>query len=383
MWKNMLINPEDDKHTNLDHLSENEKFELIKKYYDGVKVKDLLKEYNLGISPGKLYSLFPLMVLQNHPCDYCGCPTKTWYGPKGYKDMYIRNAFCPDCGHRPLDKSCDCEKCVEYSKKQEQIKKQKINETYSVRKNIKDVTTLSLQDRVFLVALYNALFDAHTKKITPLKESSEYLAPTVEYANSMIAKLLEDNVISVDPQSPISAFADDNFPHKYKMEEVSYCINVDVAMGNKRELIEQLLPEGYITNNKMKIIELWRDIAIEECIAYLMMELKKFYFDYRPAKETRNIIDGLLVDFSIAQIFTLIWNAKKYAAILCVDKKLTRKHAAYSVPRITMKNAQTAVERNWTIGNSFVLQHNALSNVFLSDCLHIGQKGYTEKISDL
>jgi hypothetical protein len=52
------------------HLSQEHMINLMKKYYDGEKVANILEEFNVRISVSQLYSIFPSMITDEN-CIHC------------------------------------------------------------------------------------------------------------------------------------------------------------------------------------------------------------------------------------------------------------------------------------------------------------------------
>lgn len=110
------------------------------------------------------------------------------------------------------------------------------------------------------------------------------------------------------PDAPISAFVlNETFPEHYYPEEMQFNLNVD-ADTNDYWLYDMLtMPSYYTKNDYSSAFLLWFEIAAYECMEYLEYQLKLFGFDYSDEQKTHAIFRCMLHDYSVSQIYSIIW----------------------------------------------------------------------------
>lgn len=62
----------------LSHLNKSQIDELIEKYYSGIRVDDLLEEYNINVISSNLVKQFPPVSI-DQKCPYCAVPLLAYY----------------------------------------------------------------------------------------------------------------------------------------------------------------------------------------------------------------------------------------------------------------------------------------------------------------
>lgn len=153
------------------------------------------------------------------------------------------------------------------------------------------------------------------------------------------------------PNSPVEAFdvdADD-FPHTYYIYKVTYYLNL-LFPADKQDLFSEILnPTYYSSDHEEEAVNLWRKIAVAECIEYLDYQLRKVGFEFTPGDKTYKTFEILLDDFSVSQIYGIIWKAVADSSKLYLERGITRKHAANSVIGACERYAERAKMNGWTL----------------------------------
>lgn len=367
----------------LNHLSDAEIETLIQRYYAGEAATKLIKEYHLSVRATELYKLFPPEVCKNEICEYCGeylvrdrlSKTASAWG-RSNSDMY-----CPACNHRPYAHRCRCDNCVEEERDVAVYRREVIKGVYSRERTPANLSKLSFEQKVFLGALCRALAKENLFEIRPYIDSNAVLAPTDDLEAQMYKSLSRDQVIAVSPTSPTEAFVvdDDDFPNKYYIYKVTYYLNL-VFPPDKQELFDEILnPTYYSQENAEEALSLWRKIAIGECLEYLDYQLQKVGFEFTPGDKTYKTFDILLDDFSVSQIYGIIWKAVADASKLYLERGVSKKHAANSVIGACERYAERAKMNGWTLTEYRrikELPQSALSSFFFNRVLGIGDMGF-------
>lgn len=368
---------------NLDHLSDDEVKTLIKRYYEGEAVAKLVKEYHLAIHASELYKLFPPKICADEFCKYCGenlvrdrlSKTAITYGFKN-SDMY-----CPICHHRPYDLKCRCENCIEEERRLMNYRINQIKKMYSREREPVDFYGLSFEQKVFLGALCRSLGKENLFEIKPYMESNVVLAPTSELCAQLYRELSRNQIIAVSPTSDLEAFDIDakDFPMTYYIYKVTYYLNL-VFPSDKNDLFTDILnPNYYSSENEAEALTLWRRIAVAECIEYLDFQLRKVGFDFSPGDKTYKTFEILLNDFSVSQIYGIIWKGVADASKLYLERGITKKHAANSVIGACERYAERARMYGWNLteyNRIKELPQSTLSAFYFNRVLGIGDMGF-------
>ena len=125
---------------------------------------------------------------------------------------------------------------------------------------------------------------------------------------------------------------------------------------------------------------MWRKIAIGECLEYLDYQLQKVGFEFAPGDKTYKTFDILLNDFSVSQIYGIIWKAVADASKLYLESGISKKHAANSVIGACERYAERAKMNGWKLteySRIRDLPQSALSSFFFNRVLGIGDMGFT------
>lgn len=368
---------------NLNHLSDSEVNTLMQRYYGGEAVTKLIKEYQLSVRTAELYKLFPPEVCEDEICEYCDQPLVRDRRSKTASSWRIGNAdmYCPVCHHRPFINICNCENCIEADRLEREYQEKRIKEVYSRNRIPIDFAAISFEQKVFLGALCRALCKENLYEIKPYNGSNAVLAPTKDLRLQIYKELSHNAIIAVSPTSPVEAFdlEDENFPNSYYIFDVTYYLNL-VFPPDKQELFTEILnPTYYSPEYEEEALCMWRKIAVAECIEYLEYQLKRVGFEFTPGDKTYKTFDILLNDFSVSQIYGIIWKAVADASKLYLEKGLTRKHAANSVIGACERYAERAKMNGWTLteySRIRDLPQSALSSFFFNRVLDIGDIGF-------
>ena len=91
------------------HLSDDEIEKLIKDYYDGVKIKDIIEIYKIDCQPSSFRKILPAIETEQ-VCLYCNHKLQIQYLSRNYSS-FNTELICPECGHEPENEYCPCNTC--------------------------------------------------------------------------------------------------------------------------------------------------------------------------------------------------------------------------------------------------------------------------------
>lgn len=297
----------------LSHLNDKQIKELIKRYYAGEKVRKLIEEYNIEFSTVGLFKLFPPVVVEDSICPCChvnmvqDAKSRTGYS-------FRKIVYCPICKH-DYRTNCTCERCNE-------AKRNIIHSLYP--KDVKKVNRddISLKNRVYLSALLRAVdtFDRDGEIIIPaLIKCDKKIAPTEVLLHEIIQDLIAANLLIVDCNSHISAFVGEltscDYGKSYDLHYVNYILNIEYD----KELMNPNI--DFDTINIEEVDSIARKIALHECLEYLLEQMKKVQFPFKAGKKTKEVFDDLLYNFSVSQIFCIIYISITRATRYYQEKK--------------------------------------------------------------
>ena len=262
--------------------------------------------------------------------------------------------------------------------------KEAIRQAYSTDYAPIDTSNLSFNLRVFLGALVRTAVKEDLYNVIPYEATTKILAPTTALTAEIYRCLSNKRVILVDPSSPLECFdiESKDFPNTYYMFKVKYTLNL-LYPTNKNDLFLSIIsPQFYSKSMADEALKLWRKIAVQECIEYLLEQLNAVRFGFSPGEKTEAIFNTLLDDFSVSQIYAIIWSCVAYASRDYQERRMSRSQAANSVVSRCQKYGEKAKLSNWEIKRFARLRdrpQSELSQYFFNQVVKIGDAGFDHK----
>lgn len=310
-------------HEKLAHLSSKQIIQLMDEYYAGVRVKKLIEDYKVNCRPNDLHKYFPPIVLDKK-CPICGENflnkrlSKTEIENQGnpYRKIEAKKPYCPSCGHID-DDICECAACVEKRKK-EQIKREaelkkmaneikiELEKSYTGKVSVDE---LGFKDRIYLASLlgYGLSDDANVIKSLSECENSYSCLAEGDMDERIVDYLLKRNIIIIDTSYLVYAFKQGKVENKY----MRYKLNVEIDDNNIGALQGLMSPKIDFSNenNIVAAYNLWKEVAMNDCIAFLVNEMRKKNVEFCPVKKTYILIDSMLKHFSTLQVQYIIYKS--------------------------------------------------------------------------
>lgn len=354
---------------------------IIADYYTNkIKVKDIIAKYHLNILSSQLIKEFPPIVVDEK------CP---YDNEKMVVNLHSRDGlglsgepYCPICGHQN-SQYCRCKNCLEREKKYLEDLRNKVRDTYLIPQEKVEIDNLTLRDKLFLATVLKTGLNEETTKIMGSKLAEGKLSPLADMDQDVLSSLVSKNIILVDPESPLDAFVDENFPETYYIYKVNYLLNVTGENDNHDQLIGMLeYPKSEEFYSEPKIsLGFWKELALAECKEFLNYRMKAVDFSFNPGKKTNLVLNNLLKNFSIGQIWRLIYISVAYAVQWQAEEKVPKKRAANSVITGLESRGQRAIADNWNLrnfGRNYNLPESMLARTLYDGILKIGNEGITE-----
>lgn len=389
-------------HEKLRHLTMLQIESLMNKYYNGVKASDIIKEYNIDTTSSKLYTLFPPIICEDIICPVCNEPM---YKERDSKSSYSWNKkkpFCAICGHTD-EIICKCNYCIAEREKVRKLneerkvrilqeKREKIKKVYDLNIVPVNYSELNFREKVFLGALLRTSLSEDMEVILPLNDAERELAPTIGYIKEILSYLIGRGVVSVDSNSSIDAFLDSNeekdieFPNVYYITMVKYRINIVGDEDIKNILSKIINPKSFSDADKEDALNIWKEIALEECIEYFEYQMKSVRFDFNIGEKTIAIFKDLLENFSVSQIYGIIYKSVANATKYYQESSVSKKQAANSVIGGCQRYAERAMINNWELAKYSrikELPQYMISEFFFDRVIGVGSLGFNMPPSEL
>lgn len=242
---------------------------------------------------------------------------------------------------------------------------------------------MSLLQAVVMLALLRSEEHLVFEGTLPLAQREDRFAPTEPAGINWVRdELFRAGLLRIHPQSHISAFEwEEDDPHWFFIDRVSYYVRGTGDIAKRATDLEQRLAESFRTDEWpidwwIQSSDVWRDLMVEECVAYLQMCLAEHTLPFAAGEKTRATFVDLLKTFSLGQIYSFIWRAARDAAAYWVRESysITKNQASNT----TISNIQRAGDRaraeGWAVkvfGRDRKLPVSAVSHVFFTVAMKV------------
>lgn len=385
----------------LKHIPNDSIVELIKKYYEGIRVSDLLEEYKINTNPSQLYTLFPPLKLENK-CKICNSQiiyyfeSKTSYSYSSFSDkLNTTNMECGACGHKE-NRFCNCEFCISERKRLREEEEEKRKKLLEEKKEIIDRVysedrwkkvsemNLGLEERLYLAVIMRSSLSEDGTYIESLKDRIDLLAPTDKFREELVKTLYKQHILVPHTNSDLNAFDISEEGVSYYIYLVNYRINIEPVDNDYEAMIKRLMyPDSNIfEEDKDFCFTMWKKIALQECLEYFLYRMDKVGYSFNPGEKTINVIEHLLGNFSVAQIYNIIYRAIAYSTARYQAGEITKIHAQNSVIFSCEKQGERAIAEKWNLKSydrMKDLPQTLISEIFFTSILKISELGFMEK----
>lgn len=250
---------------------------------------------------------------------------------------------------------------------------------------------LTLTSAVALLTLYR---NAHTDDgltLTP-RPTHRPLAPTQDSHVEILSRLLDDNLIAVDPNSPADAFefAEDNSIKAFYWLRVHWRLLPGATAEQAAEvlaLIEANAREGtwlWSDDDVLEALGQWEELALAECLQFFDYQGNAHHLPNPSGDKTKLMFASLLKDFAVSQIYSFIWSAAQNAAAYYQRGGVSKSQAGNSMVGSCRGRADRARISGWEVKGfhrNHDLPRSELSHVLLDTFLAIGEAGFIARPS--
>lgn len=346
------------------------------------KLSDLAKMQNLSSRElSKFVSQSCQALSIKDVCSGCGTP----YVYKSRSDFQERIRY-----HRD---DWLCANCMEQERvrqralqiAEEERQRTLINTNFSsVEKIPIDLSQLTFEHAVYLLSLIRLAASEDFSHIVPLRLTTEPLTLTENFSYEVIRQLFHHKIIYICPQSPIDAFVFENGNiERFYLDRVSWDLPISSKSQNSQGLIEELEAvfrnENWPETWRNEWRALWKKIALQECLQYLEVGLNEHGLSLKPGEKTYLVLNGALEQYSVAQVYNMIWRAVRDAAAFYLRERVPKQHAANTVIGSIQRQADRAKAEGWDVKSyrrDFRCPQSMISQVLFDTALQIGEKGF-------
>jgi|ERR1041384_4122278 hypothetical protein len=346
------------------------------------KLTDLAKMQNLSSREfSKFVGQYCRALSTNNVCSGCGAP----YVYKNRSDFqqWIRyhqdDWLCATC----IEQERTRQKALQIEEEERQ--RAFIDTTFSsVERTPIDLSQLTFEHAIYLLSLVRIAASEDFTHIMPLHLTVARLAPTENFTYDVIRQLFQHKLIYISSKSSIDAFVFENGDiERFYLDRVSWDLPISSKSQNSQGLIEELeavfrngnWPESW--RNEWRA--LWKKIALQECLQYLEVGLNEHDLSLNPGEKTYLVLNGALEQYSVAQIYNMIWRAVRDAAAFYVRERVSKQHAANTVIGSIQRQADRAKAEGWDLKpyrRDFRCPQSMISQVLFDTALQIGERGF-------
>jgi hypothetical protein len=267
----------------------------------------------------------------------------------------------------------ECDSCVRMEREYKELVKQ---ERFAVIDSAPlSIEQLTLADATTLLALVRSRTGETLARTIPLANWADPFAPTEDMRIEWVRSLFNNGLVRIHPDSATDAFSwEDDDPARFYIDQVSYYItgSGDTAERARRTVEaltttfrDGLWPEGWVSSWP----EVWRELAVAECVAYLLLCLGEHGLPFKPGDKTVAVFEDMLETFSIGQAYNFIWRAARDAAAYMVRDRVPAARAANSAIGNIQRSMERARAEGWQIkvyGRDRRLPVSAISHTFFT-----------------
>ncbi len=214
--------------------------------------------------------------------------------------------------------------------------------------------SLSLEDAVYLLAMVRQGASEDFKIIAPIETFREPLTPAKGRDHEVAVHLIAGSILVPHPESSPNAFV-------WEGPSAGNIYTLKTSWGwplgddgiPMQDVVSEL--EALFRNSQWlepwrdQWLTLWKKIAQQECLEYLLLAMKDHHFDFHPGEKTFSVLSELLEVYSVGQVWRIIWNATTNAVAYRERSGIPRAQAANSVVGGMQRYGENARAQGWKL----------------------------------
>jgi hypothetical protein len=252
-----------------------------------------------------------------------------------------------------------------------------------------DPSLLTLRAVVHLLGIVNFAAHENLEWLIPIDRVEGILSPSTEYTNKVLSSLREAGLIEIHGGSDISAFewiGDD--PARFYSHKVFWTVgrNSIEAKNFIRRAEATLRAKHWPAHWLAELPDFVEELLLAEALQYLEFALNEHHMPFKPGDKTKLILLSTLDDFSLGQLYNLIWRQVKDAAAFLQRKNVSLQHAANIVPGGIQRAADYARSQGWSIkvfDRNFNVPLSAVSHALFNTALQLGPRLYSVSMGEI
>lgn len=313
---------------------------------------------------------------------------------------YATTIKCSTCGTRYVyknrsdfqrktrDSYIKCRVCIEDDEIEKERKTESIlSSNYELaKKSPFSVDNLSFKEAIYLLSLVRYQASENFKYLKPyLSNQTELLSPRHEYDIDIYRKLISENIIIISPKTDLEALTiDEDETFSYRIDkafwELPYNESIHPSMSHLiAELEKKLSSMDWEESWYEEARELCKDISLQESLAYLDYVMSEHQFVFVAGEKTFFVLNKILENHSVAQLYSLIWGCAKDAAAYYMRSNIPKVQAANSVIGGIERKYERYVTNGWEINpfkRNYKLPISVISQVLFNTTLQTDDGGF-------
>ncbi|QTP54678.1 hypothetical protein HNO51_08265 [Billgrantia sulfidoxydans] len=260
-----------------------------------------------------------------------------------------------------------CGRCQEDAKQQEaeELEESLWESLHDYQRIGNDVNSLPVEQSVRLLALLKHSADESLTQIHPVSHNRiDTLAASENHEIDLASSLLAARVIAISPYSPAGTVEinQEAHGHRYHPRHVAWELTTYpdaeaalIMVGGidgpavYRKLDERLSSTAFLEAHQDAVREIAHRAAKEEVLAYLELCLTERGLPFRVGEKTEHVLTIAMQNYSIGQVFAIIWRAARSASDYLVRSGCPKRQAANVVPGAMESFMQRALGNGWNV----------------------------------
>lgn len=349
-------------------------------------------------------------------CNSCGSVGKQFY--KSRADFLYK--YSSNINHSYVCKSClekENEK-VERERQeviqQENIERERLEnekhtaleeECYKNKEEPFSLENLTFKHMVFLFALIRMRLSEDLNHIEPFDKDKggKRLSPFEKYDRKIIRYLLNNGVINIRNccfNSESIYFESELYGNELNLEKISndlFCdlknlvfdINVNETISIESLIIglENELKRVNIKEKEKEVIELCKELAIQECIALLDYITQEHNMNCTFGDKTILTLNKILDKYSVSRVYVSIFSAVKNAAAYMQKEGVYGKRACNSIRGNIERHFENIESGKWSVKEGYKRNYNLpiseVSHILYEIVLKTDDGGFSKSLDQI
>lgn len=254
------------------------------------------------------------------------------------------------------------------------------------------ISKLTMRQSILILALIRHSGSEDFSQIKEYEKNEiDILSPSRNFDLEIIQELYNEKLIAISPNSdPDSLLWNDYGNLEARLPDVQWLLPLNKECHPKEFIIkleEKITSTKFIETEAEGLINLCRQVALHDCLAYLQHVMKEHGLYFSPGNKTFLVLEKILEIYSVSQAYCFIWSAAKTAASYYmrnpgIPKQQVANSVIGSIERIFERN----VAKGWTpegFDRNYYLPQSILSQIVYDYMLKIHDGSFNISISEL